>query len=109
MGIRVFVSSMSHRRIARARAWLEGREPAEGVLIVGASLDAANELARAVAQMKGAAFGWHRLSLSQLAAALAGPMLATRMFPSVGWARKQWRLVWCMRLLPTARSADMRA
>jgi ATP-dependent helicase/nuclease subunit B len=78
MTVRVLVSSMSHRRIARARAWLEGREPAEEVLIVGASLDAANEVAREVAQMKGAAFGWHRLSLTQLAAALAGPTLAVR-------------------------------
>src|SRR5712691_4908826 len=78
MGARVLISSSSSRRIARARAWLEAREPAEEILIVGATLDAANELARAVAQMKGAAFGWHRLSLTQLAAALAGPMLATR-------------------------------
>jgi ATP-dependent helicase/nuclease subunit B len=78
MTVRVLISSMSHRRIARARAWLEGREPAEEVLIVGASLDAANEVARGVAQMKGAAFGWHRLSLTQLAAALAGPTLAVR-------------------------------
>jgi ATP-dependent helicase/nuclease subunit B len=67
---------MSQRRIARARAWLEAREPAEEVLIIGASLDAANQVARGVAQMKGAAFGWHRLSLTQLAAALAGPTLA---------------------------------
>ena len=42
--------------MVRARAWLEAREPAEEVLIVGASLDAANEVARAVAQMRGAAF-----------------------------------------------------
>jgi hypothetical protein len=74
----VLVSSSSNRRIARARAWLEAREPAEEVLIVGASLDAANEVARGVAQMKGAAFGWHRLTLTQLAAALAGPALAAR-------------------------------
>src|SRR5215831_11035994 len=69
---------MSHRRRARARAWLEAREPAEEVLIIGATLDAANEVARGVAQMKGAAFGWHRLSLTQLAAALAAPTLAAR-------------------------------
>jgi hypothetical protein len=45
---------------------------------VGASLDAANEVARGVTHIKGAAFGWHRLSLTQLAAALAGPTLAAR-------------------------------
>jgi len=74
----VVVSSSSSRRIARARAWLEAREPAEEILIIGATLDAANEVARGVAQTKGAAFGWHRLSLTQLAATLAGPTLAAR-------------------------------
>jgi hypothetical protein len=69
---------MNYRRIARARAWLNSRGPAEEVLIIGASRDAANELARQVAQMRGAAFGWHRLTLAQLAAALAGPALAAR-------------------------------
>ncbi len=59
-------------------SWLEGRAAAEEVLIVGTTLDAANELARGVAKEKGAAFGWHRLTLSQLAAAIAAPVLATR-------------------------------
>jgi hypothetical protein len=48
------------------------------VLIVAATLDAANELARQVAKKKGAAFGWHRLTLSQLAFAVAAPVLAAR-------------------------------
>jgi ATP-dependent helicase/nuclease subunit B len=64
--------------MASARAWLEAREPAEEVLIIGGSLDAANEVVRGVAQTKGAAFGWHRLTLTQLAAGLAGPALAAR-------------------------------
>src|SRR4051812_838729 len=55
MSATVFISSMNYRRIARARAWLNSREPAEEILIIGASLDAANEVARAVAQMRGAA------------------------------------------------------
>ena len=46
------------------------------LLLVGATLDGANELARQVASIKGAAFGWHRLSLSQLVAASAAPALA---------------------------------
>jgi hypothetical protein len=50
MGTHVLVSSMSHRRLARARAWLEARAPSEEVLIIGASLDAANELAREAAR-----------------------------------------------------------
>jgi|SRR5262245_5428433 len=71
-------SFASHRRIARARAWLMARAPAEELLIIGANLDAANELARAVAQTTGGAFGWHRFTLTQLAAALAAPTMAAR-------------------------------
>jgi ATP-dependent helicase/nuclease subunit B len=74
----VATSAVNHRRIHRARAWLESRILAEEVLIIGASLDAANELARTVAKEKGAAFGWHRLTLPQLASALAAPLLAER-------------------------------
>jgi hypothetical protein len=48
-----------------------GPSTGRGVLIIGASLDAANELARTVVQVRGAAFGWHRLTLPQLAALLA--------------------------------------
>ena len=74
----VATSSVNHRRIRRARAWLESRVLAEEVLIIGASLDAANELSRRVAKEKGAAFGWHRLTLPQLAAALAASVFAER-------------------------------
>jgi ATP-dependent helicase/nuclease subunit B len=74
----VAISAVSHRRIRRARAWLRSRVLAEEVLIIGASLDAANELTRAVAKEKGAAFGWHRLTLPQLASVLAAPVLAER-------------------------------
>src|SRR6202047_2264576 len=78
MSANAIISAVNHRRIRRARAWLEGRAAAEEVLIVGATLDAANELARGVAKEKGAAFGWDRLQWSQLAAAIAAPVLATR-------------------------------
>jgi hypothetical protein len=74
----VVTSAVNHRRIGRARSWLGSRLVAEEVLIIGASLDAANELARKVAEEKGAAFGWHRVTLPQLAAALAAPLLAER-------------------------------
>jgi thiamine monophosphate synthase len=50
------VTSASHRRIHRAQRWLENRAAAEEMLIIGASLDAANELARRIAKKKGAAF-----------------------------------------------------
>ena len=84
MGATAFISSVSHRRIARARAWLKARAPAEELLIIGASLDAANELARGVAQTSGSAFGWHRFTLPQLAAVLAAPMAAARGVVTVG-------------------------
>jgi hypothetical protein len=67
-------SAVNHRRIGWARTCLKGRLVAEEVLLVGASLDTANELARKVAEEKGAAFGWHQLTLPQLAA----PVLAER-------------------------------
>jgi hypothetical protein len=83
----VATSVVNHRRIRRARVWLESRVLADEVLIIGASLDAANELSRRVAQEKGAAFGWHRLTLPQLAAAIAAPVLAERkLVPSTSTA-----------------------
>jgi ATP-dependent helicase/nuclease subunit B len=78
MSANAIVSAANDRLIRRARAWLEGRSAGEEVLIVGATPDAANELARSVATTKGAAFGWHRLTLSRLAFAVAAPVLATR-------------------------------
>jgi hypothetical protein len=72
------VSAATHRRLARSRAWLEARDPGEEVVIVAASLDAADELARGVAAQKGAIFGWHRVSLAQLASVIAAPLLAGR-------------------------------
>jgi hypothetical protein len=51
-----FISAAKRARIRHARAWAEGRLAAEELLIVGATLDAANELAREVAKGKGAAF-----------------------------------------------------
>lgn len=79
---------MSHRRIARARAWLKARDPAEELLIIGGSLDAANELARVVVQTSGSAFGWHRFTLAQLAAVLAAPTMAARGIVPIG--RTDW-------------------
>jgi hypothetical protein len=69
MGITAVNSATSQCRIGRGREWLEARTPAEQVLIVGATLGAANEFARSVAQTKGASFGYHRMTLGQLAAA----------------------------------------
>jgi RecB family exonuclease len=68
----------------RAQVWLENRAPAEEVLIVGGSLDAATEITRSVAAEKGAAFGWHRLTLPRLVATMAAPMLAARKLVPLG-------------------------
>jgi hypothetical protein len=73
------VTSVAHRRrLERARAWLESRGQSEELLVVGASLDGANEIARAAAKKNGVAFGWYRLGFSQLAFAIAAPALAGR-------------------------------
>jgi hypothetical protein len=72
----LIISPDAASRIARARAWLEARAPAEEVVIVGATLDAPNELARTVARRKGAVFGYHRLTWGQFAASLARLSLA---------------------------------
>src|SRR4051812_42522128 len=77
--VRIAVSSVSsQRRAGYARAWLEAQALDRELLLVGATLDGANELARQVARTKGAAFGWHRLSLAQLVAASAAHALAAR-------------------------------
>jgi ATP-dependent helicase/nuclease subunit B len=78
MALTAAISVANDRRIRRAQAWLQCRPQAEEVLVTGATFDAANELSRNVVMDKGAAFGWHRLSFPQLAAAVAAPLLASR-------------------------------
>jgi hypothetical protein len=46
MGFSVITSAASHHRVARGRDWLKARAPTEEILIIGATLGAANELAR---------------------------------------------------------------
>jgi predicted alpha/beta-fold hydrolase len=57
MSFSVVTSAAGHHRIALARDWLGARAPAEEILIIGASLGAANELARSLAQEKRASSG----------------------------------------------------
>jgi CRISPR/Cas system-associated exonuclease Cas4 (RecB family) len=75
--LKVIQSSDSSARLAEAREWLAPRCD-RGALIVSASRGAADDLARAVAVVRGATAGVHRFSFSQLAARLAAPVLATR-------------------------------
>jgi hypothetical protein len=62
MGLTVITSAAGHHRIARCRDWLKARAPAEEILIIGATLGAANELARSLAQEKRASFGATQLA-----------------------------------------------
>jgi RecB family exonuclease len=82
--ITVATSSENRRRIRRVCAWLENRALDEELVLIGALLDSVNELARNVVKERGAAFGWHRLTLPQLAASVAAPEMAGRGVVPVG-------------------------
>ncbi len=69
--IRVVESGSASERIEAARAFIEGQRPDAEILIVGASREAADDLARSVAVRRGATFGLRRYSLGQFAALLA--------------------------------------
>ena len=68
-------SAAAEIRLAEAQAFVD-RHVDEGVLLVGASRGAVDDLARAIAALRGATLGLHRFSLTQLAAWLAAPVLA---------------------------------
>jgi hypothetical protein len=71
--IEVVESGSAAVRLAAAEAFLEG-VPADGeAVIVAASRDAADELARRVTRRRRATVGLHRFTLTQLAARLAAP------------------------------------
>ena len=84
MGFVAFTSASNHSRIARGREWLHQSRPADEILIVGATLGAANELAGGLAREKGASFGYHRLTLGQLTSALAQPVFAAQQTVPLG-------------------------
>ena len=74
--LKVFHSSSAAERLRAARAFVERIPAATEVLIVGASRDAADDLARRVTAARGATFGLHRASLTQLAVRLAAAEMA---------------------------------
>ncbi|HZD42344.1 MAG TPA: hypothetical protein VE131_16600, partial [Terriglobales bacterium] len=65
-------------RLREARRFLDQFEPGAEVLLLGGSRGSVDDLARVVALEKGATFGLHRLSFTQLAARLAIIELASR-------------------------------
>src|SRR5580765_8525896 len=80
--MRVVLSSSAAVRLGAALTFVFDASPGTPgsadteFLIVAASRAAADDFARTVARARGATFGMHRLSLTQLAARLAGPLLA---------------------------------
>lgn len=65
-------------RLRQARRFLDQFEPGAEVLLLGASRGSVDDLARAISLERGATFGLHRLSFTQLAARLAAMELASR-------------------------------
>src|SRR4029450_7756334 len=65
-------------RLREARRVLEQFAPGAEVLLLGASRGSVDDLARAISLDRGATFGLHRLSFTQLAARLAVMELAVR-------------------------------
>jgi hypothetical protein len=74
--IRAVQSASASARLREARQFVNQFPPGEEVLIVGASRGAVDDFARSIAIDKGATFGLHRLSFTQLAAGLASNELA---------------------------------
>src|SRR3954470_16916586 len=75
---RLIESSSAQKRLEAARAFVEARAKHGDVVIVGASRGAADDLARRIAAESGATLGIHRFSVTQLAARLAAPILASQ-------------------------------
>jgi CRISPR/Cas system-associated exonuclease Cas4 (RecB family) len=71
-------SGSAAARLREARRFLDQFEPGAEVLLLGASRGSVDDLARAISLERGATFGLHRLSFTQLAARLAAIELAAR-------------------------------
>ena len=76
--LQMFPSASAAERLQAAAAFVEGVPATADVLIVGASRDAADDLARRVTAARGATFGLARASLTQLAARFAAGEIARR-------------------------------
>src|SRR5213593_3856243 len=74
--LKTFQSSSAAERVGAAGAFVERFPTTTEVLIVGASRDAADDLARRVTAARRATFGLHRASLTQLAVRFAAEEMA---------------------------------
>src|SRR5688500_19018794 len=75
-GVRAVRSASASIRLQEAKTFLSAFNPGTEVLLLGATRGAVDDLARAIEMDKGATFGLHRLSFTQLAARLAASALA---------------------------------
>src|SRR5438445_3625377 len=74
--LETFKSSSAAERLRAASAFVERAPSATEVLIVGASREAADDFSRRVTAARGATFGLHRASLTQLGVRLAAAEMA---------------------------------
>jgi hypothetical protein len=74
----LFVDPSAAHRLEQASEFLRALDPSVEVLVVGATREAADDLARGLAVGRGATMGLHRFSTSQLAAQLAAGEMAQR-------------------------------
>src|SRR5688572_30987500 len=78
MNLRAVQSGSAHIRRRQAHQFVSQFPAGTEVLLLGASRGAVDDLARAISLERGATFGLHRLSFTQLAARLAIIELAAR-------------------------------
>jgi CRISPR/Cas system-associated exonuclease Cas4 (RecB family) len=74
--VQLLESPAAAERLAAAAQFLDSIAPGTEVLIVGPSRAAVDDLVRTLSGHRTATFGWHRFTLTQLAARLAAPALS---------------------------------
>lgn len=84
---RILASHGAARRLDEAVEWLRARDPAEPLLVLAPSAEAASRLVHRALDGRAASFGWQRLTPGALAGRLALPELARRgLAPASGLA-----------------------
>jgi len=81
---RVVCAPCAEIRVAQAAGWISAKGPATELIVVGATAEAAAELARIVSREAAATFGWYRFTLARLAWTLASATLAEQGFAPIG-------------------------
>jgi ATP-dependent helicase/nuclease subunit B len=82
--VRIVAAARAELRLREAIARLAALPPGGEVIVIGATLAAANELVRAVTASRGSAFGMHRLTLGRFAGELAKLPLADAQLAPIG-------------------------